>query len=59
MFASEIIVQNKYPPKWTAVGEIMAADIFPTLLVPKPTGHEAGKGKGTTEKRKMKVKKNY
>ena len=40
-------------PKWTAVGEIVAANIIPVLLVPKPTGHKAGKGQATVEKRKF------
>ena len=38
--------------KWTAVGEITAANIILALLAPKPTGHKAGKNEATVEKRK-------
>ena len=43
--------------KWTAVGEIAAANIILALLVLKPTGHEAGKGEATTGKRKYESQK--
>ena len=47
-------------PKQTAVGEITAANIISALLAPKPIGHESGKGKAITgKKRNMKVKKSY
>ena len=35
-------------PKWTAVGEITAANVIPALLVPKPTGHVSGEGNDAT-----------
>ena len=44
-------------PKWTAVEEIAAANIIPALLVPKPTGHELGKGKVTAWKGKYESQK--
>ena len=31
-------------PKWTAVGEITAANIIPALLAPRPTGDKSGRG---------------
>ena len=43
-------------PKCTAVGEITGANIILALLAPKPTGHESGKGKATTGKRKYESK---
>ena len=39
-------------PKWTDVREIAAANNIPALLAAKSTGHEGGKGKATTGKRK-------
>ena len=38
-------------PNWTAVGEIMTANIIMALFVPEPTGHEAGKVKSLLGKR--------
>ena len=35
------------------MGEIAAANSIPALLVTKPTGHEAGKGKATGDKGKI------
>ena len=37
-------------PKWTAMGEIAAANIILTLLALKPTGDKSGKGEATTQK---------
>ena len=47
------------PQKWTAVGEITAANIIPALLVPKPPGYEAGRVKLRQRKGNLKVKMNY
>ena len=44
-------------PMQTAVGEITAANIILALLVPKPIGHELGKGESTTRKRKYESQK--
>ena len=38
--------------KWTAVGEVAAANIIPALLALKPTGHRVGTKEATVEKRK-------
>ena len=46
-------------PNGTAVGEITATNMILALLVVKPTWSEPGKGKATTGKGNMKVKKNY
>ena len=37
-------------PKWTAVGEITAANVILALLVPRPTEDESDKGEATTQK---------
>ena len=39
------------------MGEIAVANIILALLVPKPTGHEAGKGEATAGKRKYESQK--
>ena len=46
-------------PKWTAVGEIVAANIIPALLVQKPTGTGSDEKEATVKKRKLKVNKKY
>ena len=46
-------------PKWIVVGEIAATNILLALLVPKPTGHEAGKVEAAAGKRKSESQKEY
>ena len=50
MSVSEITVQREITfPKWTAVGEIAAANVIPALFAPKPTEDDSDKGEATTQ----------
>ena len=40
------------PPKWTAVGEIAAANVIMALLMLRPTGDKSGRSEATAQKRK-------
>ena len=44
-------------PKWTAVGEIMPANIIPALVPSKPTGHGADGEEATVNKKETECQK--